>query len=352
MTMPIQKLAELFLAPVEHEFGYRKSVLIRHLISQLRPHLRRCDRVQIAQDLLFRFGLFYLLILLGYLMSRVSQRVYTFGKVLNSLLINLLLPLLVLYTLLNSSGEVLVELLAIVGIAALVHILGAMLMLAGLRNSKLERRAQGALLLSAAFTNSIFLPIPLVLIFIGPQGIPVVALFSVVQVTLLAFLGPVVGSVYGGKKSDLRSAAQKVLLFPPLMAVFLALALLSVGVALPPLVASSLSLSGTLTTYLALLEVGISVGHRFSFVNARTALQAIVIRQVVVPAIVLVLLLFIGLSELTTKVLILEAMMPTAVTTVVYAAGLDLDSELTATVVTVGTLLLLPAIPVLWFIIG
>jgi predicted permease len=59
-----------------------------------------------------------------------------------------------------------------------------------------------------------------------------------------------------------------------------------------------------------------------------------------------------GLSEVTTKVLILEAMMPSAVTTVVYTAGLNLDSELTATVVTVGTLLLLPVIPLLWFMIG
>ncbi len=285
-------------------------------------------------------------------MSRVSQKVFTFGKLLNSLLINLFLPFLVLYTLLNASGQALVELSAIIGIAVFVHVLGAALMLVRLRKSKLERRAQGALLLSAAYPNSIFLPIPLVLIFIGPQGIPIVALFSVVQVTLLAFLGPIVGSAYGGKKSDWKSAARKVLLFPPLLAVFLALALMTLGVVLPTIVTSGLSLSGTLTTYLALLEVGISVGHRFTLVDARTALDAIVVRQLVVPAIVFVLLLFMGLSQVTSKVLILEAMMPAAVTTVVYTAGLNLDSELTATVVTVGTLLLLPTIPILWLIIG
>lgn len=286
------------------------------------------------------------------MMSRASQRVFTFGKFLNSLLINLLLPLLVLYTLLNASGQVLVELFAIIGIAVLAHVLGAAIMLVRLRNSKLERRAQGALVLCAAYLNSIFLPIPLVLIFIGPQGIPVVALFSVVQVTLLALLGPIVGSAYGGKKSDWKSAARQVLLFPPLLAVFLALAMMSFGIVLPTTVTSGLSLSGTLTTYLALLEVGISVGHRFSLVDARTALDAILVRQLVVPVIIIILLLFMGLSEVTTKVLILEAMMPSAVTTVVYTAGLNLDSELTATVVTVGTLLLLPVIPVLWFIIG
>lgn len=308
--------------------------------------------MQIAEDLLFRFALFYLLILVGYLLSRVSGKVFTFGKLLNSLLINLLLPLLVLYTLLNTSGQVLAELFAIIGIAVLAHVLGGAIMLVRLRKSKLERRAQGALILCAAYINSIFLPIPLVLILIGPEGIPIVALFSVVQVTLLAFLGPIVGSAYGGRKSDWRSAAKKVLLFPPLLAVFLALGLIGFGVVLPTVLTSGLFLSGTLTTYLALLEVGISVGHRFSLVDARTAIDAILVRQLVVPAIVITLLLFMGLSEVTTKVLILEAMMPSAVTTVVYAAGLNLDSELTATVVTVGTLLLLPAIPILWFIVG
>jgi len=301
---------------------------------------------------LFRFGLFYFLILAGYLLSRVSQKVFTFGKLLNSLLINLLLPLLVLYTLLNVSGQILAEFFAIIGLAVLAHLLGAGIMLLRLRKSKLERRAQGALLLSAAYINSIFLPIPLVLILIGPEGIPIVALFSVVQVTLLALIGPVIGSAYGGKKSSWRSAARSVLLFPPLLAVFLAVVLMTFGIVLPTVLASGLSLSGTLTTYLALLEVGISVGHRFSLVDARTALDAILVRQLIVPAIIVAVLLFIGLSEITTKVLILEAMMPSAVTTVVYAAGLNLDSELTATVVTVGTLLLLPVIPFLWLIIG
>lgn len=330
----------------------RQYVRIRHLISRPSSPSNRCDIVQMAEDLLFRFGLFYLLILVGYLLTKVSNKVFALGKLLNSLLMNVLLPLLVLYTLLNTSAEALAEVFPIVGIAVFAHVLGAAIMLVRLRTSKLERRAQGALILCAAYINSIFLPIPLVLILIGPEGIPIVAMFSVVQVTLLAILGPIVGSAYGGTKSDWKSAARKIFLFPPLLAVFLAIGLMSFDIVLPTLLSSGLSLSGTLTTYLALLEVGISVGHRFSLVDARTALSAVFIRQLVVPAIVFVLLLFMGLSEVTTRVLILEAMMPSAVTTVVYAAGLHLDSELTATVVTVGTILLLPAIPFLWLVIG
>jgi predicted permease len=39
--------------------------------------------------------------------------------------------------------------------------------------------------------------------------------------------------------------------------------------------------------------------------------------------------------------------MPPAILTVVYASGFDLDVEITSTSVTIGTLLLLPIIPLL-----
>jgi predicted permease len=89
------------------------------------------------------------------------------------------------------------------------------------------------------------------------------------------------------------------------------------------------------------------VGHRFSLFDIRNALEAVAVRQLILPAIIIVIVVFLGLSEITTKVMILEALMPSAVTVVIYAAGLGLDSELAATVVTLGTFLLLPVIPLL-----
>jgi predicted permease len=71
-----------------------------------------------------------------------------------------------------------------------------------------------------------------------------------------------------------------------------------------------------------------------------------------VPVLIAILLLFLSLSELATKVVIIESLMPPAVFTVVFAGGLKLDTESAATAVTVGTLLLLPIVPLLPFLLG
>jgi hypothetical protein len=302
--------------------------------------------MQTAEELVLRFGIFYFLILVGYAFGRMSSHAPSVNKSLTSLLLNLFLPLLVLQSLLTASAQTMSEVPAVAMLAVLAHLLGLLIAWVVFRTPPLEKRAKGALMLSVAFSNAIFLPVPLVLIFIGPEGIPAVTFFTVTQLCILAFVGPVVGSVYGGKP-DWRFAVKKTLLFPPLLAVFAALALAALGVVLPSVVQSVLSVNGTVTTYLALFEVGIGVGHRFSLFDIRNALEAVAIRQLILPAIIIVIVVFLGLSEITTKVMILEALMPSAVTVVIYAAGLGLDSELAATVVTLGTFLLLPVIPLL-----
>ena len=113
-----------------------------------------------------------------------------------------------------------------------------------------------------------------------------------------------------------------------------------------------LSYNSPLTTYLALISVGLGVGVRFSLTDVRTALNVIAIRQLIIPLLVLPIILFSTLSQLPIQVLILESLMPPAVLAVVYASGFDLDVEIASTTVTVGTLLLLPLIPILSLVLG
>ena len=87
------------------------------------------------------------------------------------------------------------------------------------------------------------------------------------------------------------------------------------------------------------------IGIRFSLVEIRAALEVVGIRQVLVPLITIPLILISGLSQVSQSIIILEVLMPPAILTVVYAKGFNLDYEKAATIVTVGTLLLLPIIP-------
>ena len=106
------------------------------------------------------------------------------------------------------------------------------------------------------------------------------------------------------------------------------------------------------TTYLALFAVGLSLGSQEVIKRSKHVYETIAIRQFIVPLTVGVLLLFAGLSHLVSSVILLQAMMPAAVFTVIYSSALELDSESAATIVTLGTLLLLPVIPFMPLLFG
>ncbi|MHA1925886.1 MAG: AEC family transporter [Candidatus Thorarchaeota archaeon] len=303
-------------------------------------------------ELVVNLGSFYGSIVIGYVIAKISGRGQDANKYLIALLVNLLVPVLVIQSLLTSSLETLVEIPLVLVAALIVHLSGTLIMYVRLRNSTIENRRKGVLLLCSTFQNALFIPLPLAILFIGEQAVPFVIMFSLTQMLLLVSLGSMIGSKYSDTGTEWRDMAEQWLKFPPFIAVLLAIVLLFVGVTLPSEVASFLSYNGTITTYLSLVTVGLGIGTRFSRVDVIGGLEVAAVRQLLVPVFIAILLLFLGLSELATKVVIIESIMPPAVFTVVFAGGLRLDTESAATAVTIGTLLLLPMVPLLPFLLG
>lgn len=299
-----------------------------------------------------QFGLFYGLIIVGYLFAKLTGRGKVVNKYLTALLVNLLIPILFIYTLLTAAPESILQIPVIVALSLLVHLLGPLLMYLRLWRSNIDDSTKGVYYICVTFSNALFIPLPLVLMFIGSAGLPIVIVFSLTQMILLATLGSFLGAIYGSKTSDRLRIVKEALMFPPFLAAIIALALFAAQVQLTGTFAFALSFTGPLTTYLALISVGISVGVRFSLVDVRAALEVVSIRQILVPLLTIPVILLSGLSHVPTVIIILEALMPPAVLTVVYAASFELDTEKAATIVTVGTLFLLPVIPVIPFLLG
>jgi predicted permease len=303
-------------------------------------------------DLVVNLASFYGSIVIGYIIAKITGLGQEVNKYLIAFIVNLLIPILVIQSLLTSSVETLVEIPLVLFAALIVHLSGTLIMYVRLWNSAIENRRKGVLLLCSTFQNALFIPLPLAILFIGEQAVPFVVMFSLAEILLLVTLGSMIGSRYSDMGTNWRDMAEQWLKFPPFIAVLLAIALLAVGVALPSEVVSILSFNGTLTTYLSLVTVGLGIGTRFSRVDIIDGVQVAAVRQIIVPFLIGVLLLFLGLSDLATKVVIIEAFMPPAVLTVVFAGGLKLDTESAATAVTIGTLLLLPMVPILPFLLG
>ncbi|TFG33656.1 hypothetical protein EU527_07155 [Candidatus Thorarchaeota archaeon] len=308
--------------------------------------------LQTPSDTIIQFTLFYGFILLGYLFAKISGKGKSVNKYLTLLLVNLLIPLLFINTLLSASSDAISEIPLIIILTVLVHMLGPAFLYLRLRGRAIEDSVKGTFYICVTFNNALFIPLPLVLMFIGASGVPIVIIFSLTQMMLLATFGSFMGAAYGGKTNSYRETVKNALIFPPFLAAVISGILFAFGVRLPEDIANVLSYSGMLTTYLALISVGLGIGIRFSLVDVRSALTVIGIRQLLIPLIMMPIILLSGLSQLPASILILEALMPPAVLTVVYATSFDLDAEKAATIVTVGTLFLLPIIPLIPLLFG
>ena len=308
--------------------------------------------LQSIVDTTIQFGLFYGFILIGYLLAKLSGKGKDANHYLNLILINILIPILFIYTLLTASPDAMTELPLIIGIAVLVHLLGPALMYIHLKRRDYDNSTKGVFYICVTFNNALFIPLPLVLMFIGSVGLPIVIIFSLTQMILLATLGSFMGAVFGDENGGYSKITKKALTFPPFIAAIIAVILFFANFQLPGNIVYILSFTGPVTTYLALISVGLGVGIRFSLVEIRAALEVVGIRQFLIPIIVIPIIIFSGLAQLPASILVLEALMPPAVLTVIYAKSFNLDSEKAATIVTVGTLLLLPIIPFIPFLLS
>ena len=308
--------------------------------------------IQTIDVLFIQIVIFYSFIIIGYLVARLSGKGKMVNKHLNSLLINVLVPILIFYSLLTSTPTSLVEIPIYIVITLAIHLLGPVLMFLRLRGVEINNQTKGSLLIASTFTNSIFLPLALALMFWGPTAVSFVILFSLTQMILYVTFGSIMGATFGSKEAGWKKIARDAITFPPFLAAILSLILLGLNVGLPSELAVVLSYNSPLTTYLALISVGLGVGVRFSLADVRTALNVVAIRQLIIPLLILPIILFSTLSQVPIQVLILESLMPPAILTVVYVSGFDLDVEIASTTVTIGHLLLLPFIPILALIMG
>lgn len=308
--------------------------------------------IQVYGALVVQIVLFYSFIFVGFLIARSSGMGNMINKNLNSLILNLLFPILVFYSFLTSTPASLVDIPIFLMIAVTIHLLGPMLIYLRFRTSDTPDRTKGALLICSTFNNALFIPLPLALMFLAPSAVSFVIMFSLTQMILLVSVGSLIGASYSGKEAGPKRIVRDAVTFPPFLAAIASLILLALNIKLPNDLTTILSYASPATTYLALVSVGLGVGVRFSLDDALKALNVVLARQFVIPLLILPIILLSTLSQVPMQVLFLESLMPPAILTAAYAAGFGLDVEIASTTVTIGTLLLLPLIPILPIIIG
>jgi malate permease and related proteins len=284
-----------------------------------------------------------LLLLLGVLLGQLRALPERTADVLDTVLIRVSLPGLILAVVpgVEVDAELLVP--AVVAWATLALTAVTMWLLA--RLARLDQRTTGTLLLVVPLANTSFLGFPAVEALLGADHLPAAVVYDQLGTFLaLATYGAVVAARYGGTtRPGVGDVARRVVTFPPLVAMAVAVALIGVGVPGPvDAVASQL---GATVTPLAMLAVGLRLHLGPGDWRPGLLAGALAVRLLVAPAAVFGLATTLGASGVAWSTSVLESAMPPMVTASVLASQAGLDGRLGARLVGVGVLVSMATLP-------
>ena len=208
----------------------------------------------------------------------------------------------------------------------------------------LRGKGSSALYLPVMFQNAINIPLPIIYLAFGDEGVATAVLFYIPNGLLIYTLGIYMAS---GHK-DVRQGLKAVFMTPLIYAALLGLLLNFTGAAVPEAVTNALKFVGQAAVPLMLLILGMTVG-RFKFSQISLTLAASVIRVGGGFAIGLLAVWLLGLTGLPRAIVLFEAAMPSAVVTSVLCTKYNNQPELAASIVLATTLMAVGVIPALLY---
>jgi malate permease and related proteins len=287
----------------------------------------------------------FALLAAGYLLRRTERLPGNAADVLNRFVIDLCLPATIL--------RLVPKLSMGAGVAALVIVPWVMAGLAyvivrvATRPLALDRTTRTALFLATALGNTSFLGFPLCSALLGERSIPLAAVYDQLgSFLLLSTVAPIaLGRVTAGARPRPRDIVRRVLLFPPFIALILAL----LPLPRPAFLEALLATAATPLVPLAMVAVGLKL--RLTPPRpVRVLVLGLVMKLALLPCAAWLLARALGTAPLVTEVAVLETAMPTMITAGAIMMAEGLATELVAGFVGWGLVLSLVTVPV-WSLI-
>jgi predicted permease len=280
------------------------------------------------------------LLVTGYVLRKFERLPDNAADVLNRIVIDVCVPATILRLVpkLHLQAELVVLVIVPWAMAGLAYVM----VLALARPLGLNETNRAALFVATALGNTSFLGFPLCDALLGERAIPLAAVYDQLgSFLLLSTLAPVVlGSASNGPRPKPRELVRRVLLFPPLIALVVALLPLPHPAFLEPLFAAAASP----LVPLAMLAVGLKL--RLTPPRPlRVLVTGLVAKLALFPAVAWALVRALGAPPLVTKVAVLETAMPTMITAGALMMTYDVAAELAAAFVGWGIVLSLVTVP-------
>jgi predicted permease len=281
------------------------------------------------------------LLVAGYVARRLGRLPENAAEVLNRFVIDICVPATVLRLVPKMTVSPALAVLVVVpwAIAGLAYLTARLAQ----RLFSLDARDTTALFLATALGNTSFLGFPLCSGLFGESSLPFAAVYDQLgSFLLLSIVAPLaLGKVSGGASATPRELLRRVLLFPPFLALLVALLPVPHPAALEPvLVAAAAPL-----VPLAMFAVGLKL--RFSPPRpARVFALGLALKLFVFPCVAWGLARALGAQGLVLKVAVLETAMPTMITAGALMMAYGVAGELSAAFVSWGLIFSLVTVPV------
>jgi len=298
---------------------------------------------------MLNFILILLYLFLGYSLKKFSFIPVNLANYLNKLVIYFSLPAMILLQIpkLNFDSDTFIP----IGVAWMVMILSALLVFFIAKYLHFSKEITGSLMLVTVLTNSSFVGIPLISAYFGEIALPYVIVYDQLGTFLaLATYGTIVAAYYSVKSEvNLKIIARKILLFPPFVALIIAMLLKDVQFI--PIVDQGLYILSQTIIPFALVAVGLQMQFKLPKEELKPFAVSLTIKLIIAPLLAILICYIFAWEGLIAQVSIMEAGMAPMITAAAMASLIGLAPRLSNAIVGYGILISFATTFVLYTII-
>ena len=219
--------------------------------------------------------------------------------------------------------------------------------------TKATKQQMAAMMLGGAFMNSGNYGAPIVLFAIGVIGFDYAVIMMVFQSFLMNTFGLFFASLGGEEEASVKESFRSVARMPVIHGAVAGIGLQFLSVQIPDAFMKAISLVADASIPTVMLVLGMQLAV---IANKRVAYRYVTavtfIRMVVSPILATVIVSFMPISSLLKSVLIIQAAMPAAANTTMFAIQFGTEPDLVSFTTLITTILSLITIPIVLFCIG
>ncbi|BES66406.1 AEC family transporter [Gottschalkiaceae bacterium SANA] len=288
-------------------------------------------------------GILFMLIVIGIAVNRLNIVRSEDKRVLTDLVIGLFLPASIINSFqVSFDSEVVKTFGVLLGLSTLSMVIsyaiGAFVF------AKRDHKQKAALRFGTLISNGGFVGMPVAESFYGSLGLMYASIYIVpIRIALWT-----VGLSFFTKEKDVVAGIKKVAVHPCLVAAYIGLGMLVLGLRFVEPVGKTIAMVGKCTTPVAMILIGVMIGEvkDLKSIFSGLVLRYSIIRVIVIPGIMYGIGSFLHLDPLVTGIAVVMAAMPAATTTPILAAKYEGDYILGMEMVVMSTLISLFTIPI------